>query len=351
MGSVSVFILGLLLSWSAFAVSVPSPTPIPKLYYRIPKAKKLENKDFLTIKGADFVILAKRQEEKGDHIYWKTVKIRVKNKEAIETWPYSIKQLMHPLEQESTPKEPFLGVSLFAAPISFAVLNSARNIYAGYNLRTLTSTKHELSHDLTVNDSYQKDATFNVETSSMVLNSSLIYDYNNFYGNWTYFAIANYRRQKFNGDYPIKHQYGLGVLGLKYKFIKNGKYVKNLDLSYVPIYEELISDFEVSYPGEEPSKTQKNIRNSFRLRFVAGYEDWVFNYVLFYRPAYYFKIDTLDMQDIDLNSTLSIGKNLSERVQLNFTNTYTKDIRLFRANGMRPDNTINSFSINVAINI
>ena len=60
---------------------------------------------------------------------------------------------------------------------------------------------------------------------------------------------------------------------------------------------------------------------------------------------------TLEMQDIDLNSTLTIGKNLSEKVQLNFTNVYTRDIRLFRANGMRPENTINSFSINVALNI
>ncbi|MBA2405112.1 MAG: hypothetical protein H0V66_10110, partial [Bdellovibrionales bacterium] len=153
------------------------------------------------------------------------------------------------------------------------------------------------------------------------------------------------------GDYPIKHQYGLGVFGLKYKFIKNGKYIKNLDLSYVPIYEELISDFEVTFPGEEPSKTQKNIRNSFRLRFKGELANWSMDYVLFYRPAYYFKINTLDMQDVDLNSTLTIGRVISEKIQLNFTNIYTKDIRLFRANGMRPDNTVNSFSINMTLNL
>lgn len=351
MGKVCIFFIGILIAMSAFAVTVPSPTLIPKLFYRIPKSKKLENKDYLTIKGADFVILAKRQEEKGDFIYWKTIKIRVKNKEAMEVWPYTIKQLMEPLEQERNPEEPFLSASFFANPISFALLNNSRNIYTGYNIRSLSSTKHELSHDLSLNETYQKDEIYGQETSSLVLNSSLIYDYNNFYGNWTYFAIANYRRQKYNGDYPIKHQYGLGVLGLKYKFIKNAKYIKNLDISYVPIYEELISDFEVTNPGEQPSKALKDIRNSFRGRFNMVYESWVLNYVLFYRPAYYFKTKTLDMQDIDLNSTLSVGKQLTEKIQLNFTNILTKDIRLYRANGMRPDNTINSFSVNVAFTI
>lgn len=35
---------------------------------------------------------------------------------------------------------------------------------------------------------------------------AVVYDLNNFYGNWTYFAIANYRRQKYNGDYPIRDE-------------------------------------------------------------------------------------------------------------------------------------------------
>ncbi|MBA2404102.1 MAG: hypothetical protein H0V66_04970, partial [Bdellovibrionales bacterium] len=196
------------MSWQIYAVTVKSPSPIPKLFYRIPKSKKLDNKEFITVKSDSFVILAKRQKEKENYIYWKTVKIRVRKKEAIASWPYYIRELLKPLEQESTPKEPVVGINLYASPISFAVLNNARNIYAGYSLRTLTSTKHELSHDLSINETYQKDESFDNETSSLVLNSSLIYDYNNFHGNWTYFAIANYRRQKFNGDYPIKHQYG-----------------------------------------------------------------------------------------------------------------------------------------------
>lgn len=351
MGKSLVIIFVFIMALPVMAVTVPSPSPIPKLYYRIPKSKKLENKDFLTIKGKDFVLLAKRQEEKGDFIYWKTIKIRVRNEDVVKDWPYTVQQFMNPIKQKETPREPVLAASIFASPISFALLNNSRNIYAGYNLRTLTSTKHELSHDFNITENYQRDDLYDQETSSMILNTSLVYDYNNFWGNWTYFAIANYRRQKFNGDYPIKHQYGLGILGLKYKIIKNGQYIKNFDISYVPIYEELVSDFEVTFPGEEPSTSMRTLRNSFRLRYVMALGDWSLNYSLFYRPAYYFAYDILDMQDIDLNSTLSIGTSLNERVQLNFTNTYTKDIRLYRANGMRADNTINSFSINVALNI
>lgn len=346
-----VFLFLILSCSQLLAITVKSNSLIPKLFYQTKEISKFKDKDYLTVKGKDFIILAKRQEIKEGSIYWKTLKIRVKNKNIIATWPYDIQKLMKPIEQSTTPKEPFIGGNLFASPISFSVLNNARSIYAGYNFRTLRSTKHELSHDFTINETYQKDENFDFETSSLVLNSNLVYDYNNFYGNWTYFAILSYRRQKFNGDYPIKHQTGLGILGLKYKFIKNGKYIKNLDLSYVPLYEALISDFDVNFPGEKPTKKQQTIRHSLRFRFSAAYEDWTMNYVISYRPAYYFRRDTLDMQDIDLNSTLTIGRTITEKIQLNFSNTYTKDIRLQRASGMRPDNTINSFSINVALNI
>ena len=350
MGRLTLLIFGFLIVLSAMAVTVPSPTTIQKLYYRIPKSKKLLNKDYLTIKGQDFVILAKRYEEKDDHIYWKTTKIRIKNKEAIQNWPYSIRQLLEPLEQNTTPVEPVIGIDLYAAPISFGVLNKTKNINAGYNLRTLTSTKHELNHSLTIMEMSSEDNLGN-ESSTMMLNSQLVYDFNNFYKNWTYFALLNFRQQKFNGDYPIRHAYGLGILGFKYKFIKNAKYIKNLDLSYVPIYEEVLSDFEIQNPGEEPSKRQSYLRNSFRLRLTLELEKWSFNYLLNYRPAYYFKMQTLDMQDTDILSTASINYSLNEKVQLGFSNSYTRDIRLFRASGMRPDNTINTYSVNVSLSI
>jgi len=334
---------------SAWALSIQTQANEPKLYYRLKDKKKYESKEYITVKSPSFSILAKRYDVQDGYIYWKTQKIKVKNKDVIESWPEHIKLGLRPLLDQNEPSLPVLSVNIYASPISFSVLNKARNIDAGYSMRSLTSTKHELSHDFTMNEMFQK--SFGEETSTLSLNSSLIYDYNNFYKKFTYFAIINYRRQKFNGDYPIKDQYGLGIAGLKYKFIKNGNIIKNLDLSYIPIYEELSSDFNVAYPGEKESKSLKLIRHSFRFRISLFFNDWTLNYAVFYRPAYYIKNNTLDMQDIDLNSTFSIAKNITDRIQLSFTNTYTKDIRLYRANGMRPDNTINSFSINLATEI
>ncbi len=71
--------------------------------------------------------------------------------------------------------------------------------------------------------------------------------------------------------------------------------------------------------------------------------------------------DTSGLQGI-LFSGLSDGKyfvNIIHRnhlavgsaVSIPLSSSFDWDIRLFRANGMRPDNTINSFSINVALNI
>ena len=334
---------------SAWALSIKSKASEPKLYYRLKNDAKYENKEYITVKAPTFSILARRYDVQDNYVYWRTVKIKIKNKEVIDSWPNSLQLMLRPLLESQEPKLPTLSLNVFASPISYSVLNKSRNIYAGYSMRTMSSEKHELSHDFNINEMYQK--SFGTETSTLMINSSLIYDYNNFYKNFTYFAILNYRRQKFNGGYPIKDQYGLGIAGLKYKFIKNGDIIKNLDLSYIPLYEELSSDFNVAYPGEEESKSLKTVRHSFRFRINLFVSEWSLNYILFYRPAYYIKYNTLDMQDIDLNSTLTIGRNITERIQLNFTNTYTKDIRLYRANGMRPDNTINSFSINVAMEI
>ena len=189
-----LILLFCLYSFSALAVSVPSPSLIPKLYYRIPKSAKLENKEYLTIKGQDFTILAKRQEEKEDHIYWKTIKIRVKNKEAVDAWPYTIKQLVKALEVDSTPEEPFLGVSVFASPIDFQLLNRTRSINAGYRLNTIGSTKHKLSHDFAVRGEASTNETTKEETSNLAFTGNLVYDYAYFYGMWSYFAIASYNR-------------------------------------------------------------------------------------------------------------------------------------------------------------
>jgi hypothetical protein len=340
--------LGALCS-SSWAFTIKTKNNSPKLFYRLKRKADLETKQYITVMSDKFSILARFYDVQDGYVYWRTQKIKIKNKEVIEDWPDNIRLIFKPLLDSQEPKLPFLSVNIFASPISFSVLNKSRNINAGYSMRTLSYGKHELSHDFNLNEMYQE--SFGSETSTLMLNSSLIYDYNNFYKNFTYFAIMNYRRQKFNGDYPIKDQYGLGIAGLKYKFIKNGEIIKNLDLSYIPIYEELSSDFNVAYPGEEESKNLKLIRHSFRFRMSLFYSEWTVNYVLFYRPAYYIKNNTLDMQDIDLSSSFSVGRNITERIQLNFSNMYTKDIRLYRANGMRPDNTINSISINLAMEI
>jgi hypothetical protein len=342
------FILFLLLGLESYAVSVPSPTLIPKLYYRIPKSKKLENKEYLTIKGQDFTILAKRQEEKGEHIYWKTIKIRIKNKEAIETWPYTIRQLIKPLEQDSTPQEPFLNVTFFASPVDFQLLNRTNSINAGYRLSSAGSSKHELSHDFAVRGDSSTNESTKAKTSNLAFAGNLIYDYANFYGKWSYFAIASYNRQRSGDVYTIKDQIGLGILGLKYKFIKDGEIIKNLDISYVPLYETYSSEqpFRNAFSSKE-TKNQTTIRHSFRFRIKAVVKDWNVNYTLFYRPNYYKEYNTVDMLDVKLNSTLMLTKNLTEKIDFSFTNTYTYDILAYRSGTPRPDNVINSFAINV----
>jgi hypothetical protein len=341
-----LFILLVMLASASFAVTVPSPSKNPKLFYRIPKSKKLENKEYITVKSDDFVILAKKVEEKEDHIYWRTTKIRIKNKDAVESWPFYIREMIKPMIEASTPKEPFIGIALFANPIESQLLNRTQTINAGYKINSLGSSKHELSHDMAVRGEATTNESTKEKTSNLTYQGNLIYDYNNFWKSMSYFAIASYNKQKTGDVYTVKDQIGLGILGLKYKFIKDAQYIKNLDFSYVPLYESYSSEneFKSNFSGKMIKK-QQTIRHSFRFRLKAEYDGWNINYVLFYRPNYYPEFNTVDMQDIKLSSTLALTKNISERLELGYTNTYTYDILAYRSGTPRPDNVINTFTI------
>lgn len=255
------------------------------------------------------------------------------------------------LPAKETEKEPFLGIGVYASPISFALLNKTRNIYAGYNIRTLQAGKHSLNHDVMYTDSYQKNIFYGIETSMTYLTGNLTYECKKCFGNWSYFNALDYRSQKFNESYIIKHQIGVGPIGVRYTFIEDGKYIKNFDIGYIPIYESVESDYEISIPYSKPTKKLVDIRNSFSTRFQLQAETWFINYALYYRPAYYIKTQIIDMQDINLESNFTIGKSITNILSINYTNILTRDIRLMRANNIRPDNTIHNFSININFNI
>lgn len=333
----------------AYSVHLPSKSKIPKFFYRTKEKPVFEGKEYLTVKSDDFNLLAKRDKVEGGHIYWRTVKVKIKNESAVDSWPYEIKDLIQRIRQKSTPREPLFDLTLFANPISFATVNQQRTINAGYRINTKSSIseKHEFSHDMAINHSESRSDFDQSKQEVISYSANLVYDFNRFWGNWTYFAITGYKRERMNGIYNLKDQVRLGIVGLKYAFIRDGDIIKKMDISYIPLYEWVSSDNDIQPPGEPPSKTVQTVRHSLRYRLRLAWQQWDFDYTLNYQPAYFFRTKTLDMQDIDLRSMLRIRRPLSERLSFTYSNEYSYDIRRIRSGspGTRTDNAINSFSL------
>jgi hypothetical protein len=343
------YLIIFILSTSTYALHLESKSKVPKFFYRTKDEAKYQGKEYLTVKSEDFNLLTKKHEVKDGKIFWKTIKIKIKNEQAVANWPYEIQDLIKKIKQKSNPRVPLFNLSLFANPISFTTVNQQRTINAGYRIGTTSaiSEKHELGHDTAINHVEGRSDSDGSKQEMISYSSNLIYDFNRFYGNWTYFAITGYKRERFNGIYNIRDQVRLGLFGLKYAFIRNGEVIKKMDISYIPLYEWMGSDNDVQPPGEPPSKTVQTIRHSVRYRFALDHKGWGLNYSLNYQPAYYFRTETLDMQDIDLRSNLQIRRPLSEKLSLNYSNEYTYDIRRIRSGqqGARRDNAINTFSL------
>ena len=342
----NLFLFLFLISAAQANIVFRSKSGIPQLVYNTKASERYQGKDTLIVKGDNFTILATRLSEENGMITWKTNKIKVRNKDMISDWPDEIKELV--TQKLSLLEASTFSGSVFSNPISYAVWNKQKNINAGWQIGMISNDKHEFSNDFSINAMSMQDEISGSKTSTLNVNSNLIYDFNNFYGNWTYFAIINYQRSKFNDVYTIRNQWGAGIAGLKYSFIRDGKYFRRLNVSYVPMLESVSSDENINFPGEPPSNKTVIIRNSFRFKADLTVSDWGFTYNLNYRPAYNYNVKVLDMQDVNLFSELVITRPLTKKLSFRFTNTYTYDIRQSRSQGLRPDNTINSFALNYA---
>jgi hypothetical protein len=343
-------VLLILLVWSTLCVAEESRPVIktnaksPTLYYQTKDTVNYAEVNSITIIANDFEVIAKKYKRVQKKLLWKTIRIRVKNQKVVASWPEEIQAFIPKKLKE--PEPPNFSGSIFANPISMALLNKNKTANAGYAVRTINSKKHEFNHTFNINYMSQEDEQFNFKTEMLMVNSNLVYDYKNFYGNWTYFSIVNYQRFKFNDFYQIRDQWGVGVTGIKYTFIRGGDVVKKLDLSYVPMLDYTTSDMNLAFPGEEPRRSLTIIRNSFRFRAFLNLWGWDVKYMVNYRPAYYQDIQTLDLQDYNLLSEFSITKSISDKLSFSYTNRYTHDIRLQRGTGIRPDNTVNALTVN-----
>jgi hypothetical protein len=247
--------------------------------------------------------------------------------------------------------------SIYAAPYQTQRLNDQRNINYGLSLGTKRNEKYELTFNFSQMSSSSQSQFDPNRFEMFSTNANVIFDINRVRPNMTYFMLGEYYRERnssqfFGSIYPVREQLRLGLAGVKYYIYENEPTIKRMDISYIPVLERRVSEFEdylnldgFGNPTLGESKVS-NIRHSVRFRIRAQLDEKTyFTNTLFWRPNMNTDDFQIDFQDIDLNNTMTLSYQFSQNIFFDYVNTYTYDIRLRRQSNIEPYNMINSFNL------
>lgn len=284
--------------------------------------------------------------------------LNVAKVEKINVAPAKVSELK--IAEDDARKEPpmILNTRVYASPISKQSLNDAKNINYGFNISNQDRTKYEIEGGYNYNTYSQTDPFLKQKASGSFYSSNNSFDINNIYGNWSYFAMMNFKRQRMGVLYPIKSQIDGGLTGVKYKFFKN-QYVSDLSLSYIPVLEYRASEVieyhfneeTFAYTSNKVTKTTNLLRHSFRFRFRARYMDYELKETFFIKPKQDLANHQAEIKDCDLSNNISFNYYLTQNFQFGYSNQYFYDIRLKRNNNLPSTNMIHTFNLNYNFSI
>lgn len=240
-----------------------------------------------------------------------------------------------------------LDLDVFAAPLKFETLYNLRNISYGFTLSNVDKAQEDLRYELFLNYKFDGQKVYdpfaNQEVTQGKHQSTMLFDVNKIWGNWSYFFLADFRRTRYGDIHPLQKRLGFGPLGVKYDFYES-KRIPVFNLSYVPIFENEVAEIRV---GNQVNESHVNhIRHSIRFRFYWNIMDNItFREQLFYRPLFDYKNSKHDFKDNLLENVIEIDYKINDRFKIRYVNTYTYDIRQRRLYGFKPDNMVSEFFI------
>jgi hypothetical protein len=241
-------------------------------------------------------------------------------------------------------------VSIFAAPISETVYNKnkTQSLNYGTSINNM-GEKYELSASLYKNETKNIDAFSGTTTTNGSTNANITFDINRITPKISYFMYLNYAQARYGELYTPRSHIDGGPVGFKY-YLYEGETLKRLDVSYIPVWDQRISDFYYFDPitfQQSIKQTKINgIRHSLRLRLRAQFTPtFSITNTTWYKPFMNPANWKIDEQDQAFKNTFTIGFKLTENLFFDYTHTYTYDIILKRISGISP------FSTTQAINL
>ncbi len=252
--------------------------------------------------------------------------------------------------------------SIYASPYTIQRVNNNKSINYGLSLGTKRNEKYELTYNFSQNVESQKSNFDSDKVVNFSTSTNIVFDVNRITPKFSYFMLGEYYRVRnssaqYGSIYPVKSQVRLGLTGLKYYIVENGPTLSKFDISYIPILEKRVNEtigfnpdtFETEI--QEVSKT--SLRHSLRLRINGAIDDKTFFYnTLYYRPRMDTDTYDIDFQDVDMNNSFTLSRQISRNVSFEYNNTYSYDIRLKRENPdyeIEPINMIHSFNLRYTV--
>ena len=240
-----------------------------------------------------------------------------------------------------------IDVDIYAAPLKFQTLYNLRDITYGIKLTNFKDSKKGLKFEVYFDYEFKGSKVYDPFSNKEVIlgqhKSTLLYDINRIYKNFTYFLMVDYKRTRYGDIHPIQRRLGWGILGVKYDFYESES-IPDFSLSYVPLFENEV--YERSEGDTIREDHVNHLRHSIRFRF-----EWKItprlslSEQLFYRPLYDYRKNKHDFNDNLLENVTQLSYQASDRLKLSVRGTYTHDIRQRRLYGFNPTNFETEFFI------
>lgn len=257
-----------------------------------------------------------------------------------------------PSDSIDTEPEAITTIGVFLSPVTISRVNDEKDITYGLQFARDVG-KHEYRGFYEHNEFSSTDPLNLITVKSAQHQGIFTYDYNKFWGDFTYFLLGSYERRR-EGDIQIlEHQIRAGVLGIKYD-IYEGKTLRTLDLSYIPLYE-LIEENPESPDSSLINPifqhiTTRNIRHSIRFRFKLRFQEPAIDLenTFFWRPATFLtgnKKGSTSFRDVDLENRFKFSYKLTSLFALTYRNIYTWDVRQKEVLGLPTSDMVHKFLI------
>lgn len=218
-------------------------------------------------------------------------------------------------------------LDVYVSPFKFKKVNKEREVFYGtdYNYR---KGMYELQI-LYERASYSStDALEGFTVKSSDHKGLMKYDINKFFGDFTYFMLVTYKREREGDIYLIKHQLRGGMFGLKYDIVEEGKNLEDLSISFIPLYEylnESVSQVDASGDVIYVDVNNKYIRNSLRLKLTLRDSDdrIKLDNIFYYRPAYNLTTKEYEPNNVDLENITKISYNINSSLSIFYKSIIT----------------------------